>query len=371
MIMRIIRIKKNDNLLELLEMLNHEERELNRFATLTVITAILTLGACGGNQGEGTAESAADKKPVVVYSARAEQLIKPIFDAYTAKTGVPVNYMTDSEQPLIQKLKAEGATSPADMLLTVDAGNLWYAAEEGVLRPTYSEVLESNIPAHLRDPESQWFAMSVRARTIVYDTRKVDPAELVGYAGLADEKWQGKLCLRTSAKVYNQSLVAMMIAQLGERDTEIAVRGWVNNLATSVFANDTKLIEAIVAGQCQVGIVNTYYFGRLQRENSDIPVAIFWPSSETGGVHVNVSGAGVTRHAKNPEGAKALLEWMSGEAGQRLLGGENLEYPANPVVESNSLVAAWGEFDASPMNVAQAGYFQADAVKLMDRANYR
>jgi len=232
-------------------------------------------------------------------------------------------------------------------------------------------VLESNIPAHLRDPENLWFAMSVRARTIVYDTRKIDPSQLTGYADLADEKWQGKLCLRTSAKVYNQSLVAMMIAQMGERETEIVVRGWVDNLATSVFANDTKLIEAIAAGQCQVGIVNTYYFGRLQRENPDIPVAIFWPTAETGGVHVNVSGAGITRHSRNPEGAKALLEWMSGEVGQQLLAGENLEYPANPAVEPSPLVAAWGEFDASPMNVTQAGVFQADAVKLMDRADYR
>ncbi len=341
------------------------------FSRFTVVAAALLVAACGDSANENALDGATAPKPVVVYSARAEQLIKPIFDAYTAATGVPVRYMTDSEQPLIQKLKAEGATTVADILLTVDAGNLWYAAEEGVLRPAYSDVLESNIPAHLRDPENLWFAMSVRARTIVYDTRKIDPSQLTGYADLADEKWKGKLCLRTSAKVYNQSLVAMMIAQMGERETEIVVRGWVDNLATSVFANDTKLIEAIAAGQCQVGIVNTYYFGRLQRENPDIPVAIFWPTAETGGVHVNVSGAGITRHSRNPEGAKALLEWMSGEVGQQLLAGENLEYPANPAVEPSPLVAAWGEFDASPMNVTQAGVFQADAVKLMDRADYR
>lgn len=344
---------------------------LSLFSRFTVVAAAFLVAACGDSSNENALDGATAPKPVVVYSARAEQLIKPIFDAYTAATGVPIRYMTDSEQPLIQKLKAEGATTVADILLTVDAGNLWYAAEEGVLRPAYSDVLESNIPAHLRDPENLWFAMSVRARTIVYDTRKIDPSQLTGYAGLADEKWRGKLCLRTSAKVYNQSLVAMMIAQMGERETEIVVRGWVDNLATSVFANDTKLIEAIAAGQCQVGIVNTYYFGRLQRENPDIPVAIFWPTAETGGVHVNVSGAGITRHSRNPEGAKALLEWMSGEVGQQLLAGENLEYPANPAVEPSPLVAAWGEFDASPMNVTQAGVFQADAVKLMDRADYR
>lgn len=338
--------------------------------------AILSLGVAAGLAGcEPSAPDAeptsATPEPVVVYSARAEQLIQPIFDAYTEKTGVPIRYTTDSEQPLIQKLLAEGETTPADLLLTVDAGNLWYAAEEGALRPTYSETLERNIPEHLRDPENMWFGLSVRARTIVYSTERVDPAELEGYAGLADEKWQGRLCLRTSEKVYNQSLVAMLIADLGEERTERIVRGWVDNLATDVFANDTQLIEAIAAGQCDVGIVNTYYFGRLQRDNPDIPVAIHWPPAATGGVHVNVSGAGVTRHADNADGAQALLEWMSTDEAQELLGGENLEYPANPDVEPHPIVAAWGTFEANPMNVAQAGHYQADAVRLMDRAGYR
>lgn len=347
---------------------------IRRASALLSFTVYLFIGGCSDGPSDPSTDASAgntEMTPVVVYSARAEQLIKPIFDAYTEQTGVAVQYITDSEQPLIQKLKAEGDAGRADLLLTVDAGNLWYAAEEDVLRPTRSEVLERNIPEHLRDPENMWFAMSVRARTIVYDTRKVDPAELSGYAGLADEKWAGKLCLRTSAKVYNQSLVAMLISLLGERETELIVRGWVNNLATEVFPNDTKLIQAIEAGQCQVGIVNTYYFGRLQRENPEIPVAIFWPSADTGGVHVNISGAGVTRHAKNPDGAVRLLEWMSSSAAQQMLGGDNMEYPANPSVEPHELVAAWGPFDAMTMNVAQAGYNQAAAVKLMDRAGYR
>jgi iron(III) transport system substrate-binding protein len=339
---------------------------------LSIIGFILVLLAgCGEESTDpaGTAGNAAD--PVVVYSSRAEQLIKPIFDAYTAETGVPIRYTTDSEQPLIQKLLAEGETTPADLLITVDAGNLWYAAQRGALRPTYSDVLETNIPAHLRDPQHMWFALSVRARTIVYDTRDVDPDDLTDYRGLAGDQWRGKLCLRTSEKVYNQSLVAMLIADFGEEQTERTVRGWVSNLATDVFANDTTLIEAIAAGQCDVGIVNTYYFGRLQKEQPDIPVAIFWPAAKTGGVHVNVSGAGVTRHAKNPAGAVALLEWMSSAAAQELLGGENMEYPANPAIQPHPLVAAWGTFEPSPMNVEQAGAYQADAVRLMDRAGYR
>ncbi len=342
-----------------------------RITGSSLLVVISTLSACGGETPPGSAAVPAAPVPVVVYSARAEQLIKPIFDAYTAETGVEIQYTTDSEQPLIQKLLAEGQTTQADLLLTVDAGNLWYAAEQGVLRPVRSDTLEKNIPANLQDPENQWFAMSVRARTIVYDTRTVDPTELSGYAGLADPKWKGKLCLRTSAKVYNQSLVATLIAELGEQRTEEIVRGWVANLATDVFPNDTKLIEAIEAGQCQVGIVNTYYFGRLQKENPAIPVKLFWPAAATGGVHVNISGAGVTRHADNADGAIALLEWMSEPTAQRMLGGDNMEYPANPAVAADPMVVAWGEYSPSPLNVAAAGEFQADAVRLMDRAGYR
>lgn len=349
-------------------MLKFDHRSL---AFIIGLASLVLLGACSSRDTDTATDEQTDAKPVVVYSARAEQLIKPVFDAYTAETGVPITYITDSEQPLIQKLLAEGETTSADILLTVDAGNLWYAAEQGVLRPAYSDVLEANIPAHLRDPESMWYAMSVRARTIVYDTRTVDPAELTDYAGLADEKWQGKLCLRTSAKVYNQSLVAALISQFGEREAELIVRGWVKNLATDVFSNDTKLIEAIEAGQCQVGIVNSYYFGRLQKEDAAIPVALFWPAADTGGVHVNISGAGLTRHAKNPDGALALLEWMSGKTAQEMLGGENMEYPANPTVAADPMVIAWGAFTPSTMNVSLVGVYQADAVKLMDRARYR
>jgi iron(III) transport system substrate-binding protein len=345
---------------------------------LLFASVMLLLSGCGGDSQDPTptngmpaGEQRAAAERVVVYSARAEQLIRPIFDAYTAETGVPIEYTTDNEQPLIQKLLAEGETTPADMLMTVDAGNLWYAAEQGALRPIRSDVLEANIPEHLRDPDNRWFGLSVRARTIVFDTRDVDPSELTDYNGLADEKWRGKLCLRTSEKVYNQSLVAMLIAEYGEERTERTVRGWVENLATDVFSNDTRLLESIAAGQCDVGIVNTYYFGRLQKERPDVPIGVFWPPATTGGVHVNISGAGVTRHAGNPDGAKALLEWMSSDTAQELFGGENMEYPANPEVEPHPLVAAWGTFDPSPRNVAQAGYYQADAVRLMDRAGYR
>src|SRR3990170_5534828 len=260
---------------------------------------------------------------IVVYSARNEQLIRPLFDAYTAETGTRIKFITDKEGPLLERLKAEGVNTPADILITVDAGNLWFAAKEGVLAKVNSNVLKSNIPAHLRDPESRWFGLSVRARTIVYSTARAKAGDLSTYEALGNPKWKGRLCLRTSKKVYNQSLVAMMIARLGESKTESIVKSWVANLATDVFHDDTKLMEAIIAGQCDVGIVNTYYFGRLKQKQPEAPIVLFWPNQRDRGVHVNVSGAGVTAHAKHRAAAVKFLEWLSSQKAQNLFADEN------------------------------------------------
>lgn len=308
---------------------------------------------------------------LVVYSARNEQLVRPLFDAYTRASGTSIRFITDKAGPLMQRLKAEGANTPADLLITVDAGNLWRAAEEGVLQPVKSAVLSKNIPAHLRDPGNQWFGLSVRARTIVYSTVRVKPSELSTYEDLASAKWKKRLCLRTSKKVYNQSLVATMIARLGEEKTDEVIRGWVANLATDVFSNDTSLMQAIEAGQCDVGIVNTYYYGRLKKKQPNLDVALFWPNQETSGVHVNVSGAGITRYAKHRDSAVKFLEWLSTPPAQKILAESNMEYPANPQVKPDPLVASWGSFKQDTLNVSNAGKLQSSAVMLMDRAGYR
>lgn len=307
---------------------------------------------------------------LVVYSARTESLIKPLFDRYTQETGQKIQLITDDAGPLIQRLDAEGKNSPADLLITVDAGVLWHAAQLGVLRPVESAILDANIPEHLRDPQKRWFALSVRARTIVYSTERVKPEELSTYESLTEEKWRGRLCLRTSKSVYNQSLVAMLIAQHGEEKTEQIVRGWVANLAAPVFANDTLLMQAIAAGQCDVGIVNTYYFGRLQRDDPQIPLKLFWPDQQGAGTHVNVSGAGVTAHAPRAAQAQKLLEWLSQPEAQAMVAAMDLEYPASPAARAVDQVEGWGEFKESPLNVAQAGELQPAAVRLMDRAGY-
>jgi iron(III) transport system substrate-binding protein len=308
---------------------------------------------------------------LVVYSARNEQLIKPIFDAYTRETGIEVRFTTGDAAVLVERLSAEGRNSPADLLLTVDAGELWNAAERGLLKPVRSKTLDRNVPAHLRDPDYRWYGLSMRARTIVYNPRKVDPQSLSTYEALAGPEWKGRLCLRTSKKVYNQSLVAMLIKAHGEAKTEQIVRGWVANLATDPFANDTQLLEAIAAGQCDVGIVNTYYFGRIVKERPDFNARLFWADSKAGGTHVNISGAGVVASSRNADAATRFLEWLSAGEAQQKFAALNMEYPVNPAVPVDPIVQSWGKFDSSPINVVEAGRLQPAAVRLMDRAGYR
>jgi iron(III) transport system substrate-binding protein len=308
---------------------------------------------------------------LTVYSARNEQLIKPLFDAYTKETGTQIQVLTDKEGPLLERLKAEGAKSPADVLITVDAGNLWHAGRLGLLRPIKSPVLNANIPANLRDPRGEWYGLSVRARTIIYNKKFVNPSKLSTYEALAEPEWKGKLCLRTSKKIYNQSLVATMMATLGEQKTEEVVRGWIANLATDVFADDNGVIKAVAAGQCEVGIVNTYYLARALDKDPNMPVGLFWANQKERGVHVNVSGAGVTKHAPNAAGGQKLIEWLSGDTAQSIYTNEDFEYPANPKVKPDSIIRHWGPFKMDLINVSKAGELQAAATKLMDRAGYR
>ena len=315
----------------------------------------------------GTVQAADE---VVVYSARIDELIKPVFDQYTEKTGVKVKFITDKEAPLLARLKAEGENTPADLLITVDAGNLWQAEQEGVLKPLQSKVIEDNIPSQYRSSTGGWTGLSLRARTIVYSTERVKPAELSTYEALADQNWEGRLCLRSSKKVYNQSLTATLIETHGAEKTEQILKGWVANLATDPFADDTALIQAIDAGQCDVGIVNTYYFGRLHKQQPDLKAALFWPNQADRGVHVNLAGAGVTRHAPNAEAAQKLLEWMTTPEAQEVFAGVNQEFPANPQVKPSAEVAAWAEFKADTIPVEVAGKRQAEAIKLMDRAGW-
>ena len=326
---------------------------------------LLTLGAIGllAPAGQGAPAE------VVLYSARHYGQ-EAAFDAFTKKTGILIRIFNGSTGELFERLRAEGERTPADVLLTVDAGNLWNAAQAGLLSRVDSPALEASIPAHLRDPHGRWFGLTVRARTIVYNTRKVPPAELSTYEALGDPKWKGRLCLRTSSYIYNQSLLATMIKRDGEVRTEQIVRGWVANQPI-LINGDTKIVDAIAAGQCDVGLVNHYYLARILAKQPDVPVGLVWANQPTTGTHVNISGAGVTAHAKHRPEATKFLEYLASPEAQQMFADLAFEFPANPQAAVNPLVARWGKFRADDVSVASAGEFQAAAIRLADRVGYK
>ena len=309
--------------------------------------------------------------PLVVYSAQKEPSIRPLLDRFSGETGIEVRLLVDQGPVLVERLAAEGANTRAGLLLTVDAGNLWQAAERGLLAPASSAVLDARVPPALRDPEGRWYAISRRARAIVYATGRVQPSELSTYEALAAPQWKGRLCLRTSKNVYNQSLVATRIARMGDSAAEAMVRGWVDNLAVAPTPDDTLAAQAVAGGECDVAIVNMYYVARLKRADPALPLAMFWPDQDGAGAHQNVAGMGITAHAGNADAARALLEWITDVPAQTELGRLNLEYPVNPGAPVDPLLAGWGIFKADDADLADAGRLQPDAVRLMDRAGWR
>lgn len=315
---------------------------------------------------------AAPTKSLVVYTSRKEHLVKDIFKQYEVSTGVNVKYRTGKAGALIQAIKAEGKNTSADLFMTVDAGNLWFASQQGLLQNIESQTLNKNVPSHLRDTNGSWYGLSVRARTIVYNPKAVKVSELSTYENLADKKWKGKLCLRTSKKVYNQSLVAMLISQNGYEKTKETVKGWVNNVV-DIKSNDTSVLKAIASGECSVGIVNTYYYGRLMKKDPSLALKIFWPNQKNSyGVHINVSGAGIVKQSKNKVEAKKFLEWLSSKKAQATFAQVNMEYAISKSSPQAKEVLKWGTFKRNnEFNLTLAGKLQKRAIKLMQEVGYR
>ena len=251
------------------------------------------------------------------------------------------------------------------------------AREVGVLQAVKSETLAARIPAAYRDPDGYWYGLSVRARPIIYARERVKPAELSTYDDLADPKWKGKVCVRSSDSVYNQSLVAGMISHHGEAKTEAWAKGLVANFARPPKGGDRDQIKAVAAGECDVTLANTYYLGGMVNSSDEAEkqaaakVAVFWPDAKTAGVHVNISGAGVTANARNRDNAIKLLEFMAADAAQRWYAETNNEYPVNPAIAPSATLKAWGEFKADTLNVAKLGELNPAAVRLMDRAGWK
>lgn len=333
--------------------------------------AVLTMAAAMGTAVAAVAQD------VNVYSARQEKLIKPLLDRFTEQTGIRVHLVTGKADALLKRLEAEAMNSPADVFITTDAGRLHRAKDAGVLQPIRSPVLNDAIPSQYRDPEGHWYGLSLRARPIMYARGRVDPSELSTYEDLADPKWRGRICIRSSNNIYNQSLVASLIAANGVDKTEDWARKLVANFARPPQGGDRDQIKAAAAGQCDLAIANTYYLGGMlqskdqAQQSAASKVNVYWPNQTGRGAHVNVSGAGVTRSAPNKDNAIRLLEFLASDAAQKWYAEVNVEYPVKRGVPESAILKKWGDFKVDSLNLTKLGELNASAVKLMDRAGWK
>ena len=340
---------------------------MNKYLVSVGLVACLVLSAI-------SSVSMADE--VNVYSARKEKLIKPLLDSFTKETGITVNLVTGKADMLLKRLETEGKNSPADLFITTDAGRLYRAKQAGVLQTIDSKAINNIVPANLRDSENQWFSLSLRARPIFYVTESVNPQELSSYEDLADEKWNKKICIRSSNNIYNQSLVASMLATNGPEATLEWAKKFVNNLAIPPRGGDRDQIKAAAAGVCDLAIANTYYLGKMLtakdgQKEAAAKVKIFWPNQSDRGTHINVSGAGVTAHAKNKDNAVKLLEHLLTKDSQKWYSQVNHEYPVRADVEWSPMLKGWGEFKSDEINMSMLGEFNHEAVKIMDLAGWK
>ena len=314
---------------------------------------------------------------VNIYSSRQESLIKPILDQFSEQTGIKVNLITGSDDALITRLETEGSKSPADLLITADAGRLHRAKEANVLQALNSDKVNSLVPVNLRDKDGYWVGLTLRARPIFYVKGQVAPSELSTYEALTDAKFAGQICIRSSSNIYNQSLIASMIEAEGEVVAERFAKGLVANFARPPAGGDTDQLKAAAAGVCNIAIANTYYFGRLMtsEEASDREVAsklgVFWPNQADRGTHVNVSGIGLTAASKNGKEATALIEFMLTADAQNWYSDVNNEYPVVVGVAPSAALQSLGEFKADSLNLTVLGENNRAAVELMDRAGWK
>lgn len=324
--------------------------------------------------------AAADE--VVVYSARKEELIKPIFDQFTKETGIAVKFLNDDSPKLIARLESEGSASPADLLITVDVANLSIAKDKGLFASVTSEVLDANVPAKYRDSDNQWFGLSKRIRAIFYNKDSVKPTELSTYEDLADPKWKGEILTRTSSHSYNQSLLANIVAVHGNADAQAWTDGLVKNFARNPQGGDSDQIKAVAAGEAKLAIANSYYYGRMLAGN--LPedklvqekVGIFFPNQSAAegqltGAHANISGAGLLKHSKHPEKALKLLEFLSDTHAQEIYAASNKEFPVNPNVKPDAVLAAWGEFKEDSTPLATWALKSKEATLVADKAGWK
>jgi iron(III) transport system substrate-binding protein len=321
---------------------------------------------------------AAEERVVHVYSARHYKTDEALYAAFTKATGIKINRIEGGEDALLERIRNEGARSPADVLITVDAGRLWRAEQLGLFQPVKSAVLDSRIPANLREPSGLWYGFSTRARVIAYNKAKVKPGEIRNYEDLAEAKWNGRVCMRSSTNIYNLSLLGAMIDHLGEAKAEAWAKGVRTNLAVEPKGGDTDQLKNVAAGQCDVTISNQYYYARLLRSSKPDErevgekIGIVFPNQASWGTHVNISGAGVLKNAPNREAAIKFLEYLASDEAQRYFADGNNEWPAVTSVKvDNPVLNKLGQFKRDQINVAVLGKNQPSSQKVYDRVAWK
>ncbi len=344
---------------------------------LTVAFSIVLLVGCTTKQ-EGTAGNESnEEKAVNVYTSRHYDADKELYKIFTEETGIKVNVVEGKDDELIERLDREGEDTEADVLIVADAGRLHRAKSQDLLQSIESEVLNSNIPENLRDKDNEWYGLTKRGRVIVYSKDRVNPSELSTYEDLTNPKWNGKILVRSSSNTYNQSLLASFIEINGEDKAKEWAKGLVDNMAREPKGNDRDQAKAVVAGEGDIAIMNTYYLGKLL--NSSDPeevkvgeqVSVFFPNQDTTGTHVNVSGAGVTKNANNKENAVKFIEFLSNEKAQSIFANANYEYPANPNVEPSDLLKSWGEFKTQDISLNKLGENNKRAVEIFNEIGWK
>jgi len=320
----------------------------------------------------------AQDKVLNLYTARHYSTDEALYNDFTKQTGIRINRIEGGEDALFERIRAEGANSPADVFLTVDIGRIWRAEQAGIFAPVKSKVLDSRIPAAYRDPEGEWFGFSARARVIVYNKTMVKPGEITRYEDLADPRWKGKVCVRSGAHPYQLSLMAGMVAALGEQKGEEWIKGLTANLARDPKGGDTDQLRAVAAGECAVTLSNNYYVVRLMRSEKPDDrkvmesLAIVWPNQADRGVSMNISGGGMLKNAPHKEAAVKFLEYLASDSAQRYFANGNNEWPVVPDVKiDNPALERLGKFKADAINVGVLGKNQPVVQRMADRAGYK
>lgn len=341
---------------------------------LYMLLCIACLSAC--NNDKKTTADAVENQEINLYTHRHYDVDKEIFKDFEQKNGIKVNVVKASADELIQKMESEGKQSPADVLITVDAGRLVRAKNKGLLQSISSKVLDATIPNHLKDADNQWFGLTKRARVIAYNKDKVSPDDLTTYENLTDDKWKGKVLIRSSGNIYNQSLMASIIANDGKEDAKKWAEGMVENFARIPKGNDRDQVKAILAGEGDLAIVNTYYIGKLLNSKDDNEVAagqavkLYFPNQGDRGTHINVSGIGVAKHAPNKENAVKFIEYLVSKEVQEKFAKANYEYPVNADAERSELLKSWGDFKEDNLSLNKLGELNKDAVIIFDEVGW-